>query len=65
MQAGRFDALDGLRGIAALAVVFFHYGERMGHEWLPHAWVAVDTFFVLSGFVLMHAFGRRIAQGMS
>jgi peptidoglycan/LPS O-acetylase OafA/YrhL len=60
----RFDALDGLRGIVALAVVIYHYGDHLGLPWLPHAWVAVDTFFILSGFVLAHSYTRRVHAGM-
>ena len=44
----RFPALDGLRAIAAVLVVFFHYG---GPDWLQ-GWAGVQMFFVLSGFVL-------------
>lgn len=57
----RFDALDGLRGIAALAVVAFHrrWLAPDGH-FLDHAYLAVDFFFALSGFVLAHAYSRRL-----
>ena len=57
-------ALTGLRGVAALWVVLFHiqvYFEpsgaipRIGRALIGHGWVAVDLFFILSGFVLMHA----------
>lgn len=46
----RFVALDGMRGIAALAVVFFH----MSPHWAGY--LAVDLFFVLSGFILAHVY---------
>ncbi|PWK89237.1 peptidoglycan/LPS O-acetylase OafA/YrhL [Lentzea atacamensis] len=45
----RFPALDGLRAIAAVLVVFFHYG---GPDWLQ-GWAGVQMFFVLSGFLIM------------
>jgi peptidoglycan/LPS O-acetylase OafA/YrhL len=46
----RFPALDGLRGIAAVMVVLFHYGGPTW-EWL-NGWVGVHIFFVLSGFLI-------------
>lgn len=60
----RFSALDGLRGIAAIAVVLYHVGTASGATWLaPRGYLAVDFFFVLSGFVLAHAYGERLAAG--
>jgi peptidoglycan/LPS O-acetylase OafA/YrhL len=64
-HARHFDALDALRGLAAFAVVVLHYTEHSSlNDFLPGAWVAVDLFFVLSGFVLMHSYGERILTGM-
>jgi peptidoglycan/LPS O-acetylase OafA/YrhL len=46
----RFPALTGLRALAAVAVVFFHYG---GPALEPlQGWIAVQLFFVLSGFLI-------------
>ena len=50
-------ALTGLRGIAAVYVVIFHYSLGLGYATLPktflsHGYLAVDLFFVLSGFVM-------------
>lgn len=44
----RVAELDGLRGLAALAIVLFHVRPT----WLPGGWLAVDLFFVLSGFLI-------------
>jgi peptidoglycan/LPS O-acetylase OafA/YrhL len=58
-------SLNTLRGLAALMVAAFHAPMLFGVKaWLPHAYLAVDLFFVLSGFVMAHAYGARIAQGL-
>ena len=60
----RFDVLDGLRGLAAIAVMVFHYTEHNGLRWIENSWVAVDLFFVLSGFVIAYSYADKIAGGM-
>lgn len=64
-QKGRFVVLDGLRGIAALVVITDHVASPMLETLLPGRYLAVDFFFVLSGFVLAHVYGERLARGMS
>lgn len=54
----RFLTLDAMRGIAALAVVTYHIDKVN-----PLGFVAVDLFFILSGFVLCHAYGGRLSFG--
>lgn len=59
-----FEVLDGLRGTAALLVVAFHIqGITVLFEadrlLLPHAYLAVDFFFALSGFVVGYAYDDR------
>lgn len=59
-----FEVLDGLRGTAALLVVLFHIqGITVLFDaprlWLPHAYLAVDFFFALSGFVIGYAYDDR------
>ncbi|MFT4076025.1 MAG: acyltransferase [Asticcacaulis sp.] len=61
----RFHALDGIRGLAAISILLFHYTEHNGLNWFKAAPIAVDLFFILSGFVIMHGYGDRIAQGMA
>lgn len=61
----RFVTLDGMRGIAALVVAASHIAELVGLKSPPHADLAVDFFFVLSGFVLAHAYDRRLAADMT
>lgn len=62
----QFTALDGIRGIAAIAVMV-HHGHRLFPSSLamPSAYLAVDLFFVLSGFVIAHAYDDRFKAGMS
>jgi peptidoglycan/LPS O-acetylase OafA/YrhL len=60
-ESPHFLDMDGLRGVAAYAVIIFHV---TGGEILPHSPLAVDFFFVLSGFVIAHAYADRLRQGM-
>src|SRR5271170_4129104 len=63
---GRIPSLDGLRGIAAIAVVGYHYNifflPQARLPFLGRAYLAVDLFFLLSGFVLAHVYGRELAS---
>ena len=61
-------ALTGLRGIASLYVVLFHYFQPLPlvgylRTLLGHGYLAVDLFFVLSGFVMALNYGSRFAAG--
>ncbi len=59
-------ALNTIRGVAALMVALFHAPAAFGVATiLPHAYVAVDLFFVLSGIVISQAYGPRLDAGMS
>ena len=59
----RYEILDGLRGIAALMVVIFHlfetYSKGAAFQIVNHGYLAVDFFFVLSGFVVGYAYDDR------
>ena len=67
LGSGRVLELDALRGLAALAVVFYHYTTRFdqlfGHTF-PLPWsvswghYGVDLFFMLSGFVILMTLER-------
>jgi peptidoglycan/LPS O-acetylase OafA/YrhL len=59
-----FGTLDGLRGIAALAVVTRHVPDTTFQDLLPGSTLAVDLFFVLSGFVLAHSYTERLRGEM-
>jgi len=58
-----YPILDGLRGVAALIVVTFHLAEPLAGGHLDilvnHGYLAVDFFFLLSGFVLGYAYDDR------
>jgi peptidoglycan/LPS O-acetylase OafA/YrhL len=74
---GKFDALTSLRGIAALCTVLAHLIVIWGDvfPWLQdaslfrdfalHTYLFVDFFFVLSGFVMCHAYGHHFAENVS
>ncbi len=59
----RYEILDGLRGVAAIMVIIFHafetYNDRIGTQIVNHGYLAVDFFFVLSGFVIGYAYDDR------
>jgi len=61
-----FEILDGLRGIAALSVVVFHFMEMTCSDYskilIGHGFLAVDFFFCLSGFVIAYAYDNRIEK---
>jgi peptidoglycan/LPS O-acetylase OafA/YrhL len=56
----RYDVLDGLRGVAALAVVTAHTGPYFGPLTFGDSGLAVDLFFCLSGFVITAAYAERL-----
>ena len=59
----RYEILDGLRGVAALTIVVYHlletYYNASTSQPLNHAYLAVDFFFALSGFVIGYAYDDR------
>jgi len=62
----RIHALDGLRGVAALAVVVYHLTQvRLGLNLFPHGYLAVDFFFILSGLVVAKAYEQRLREEMT
>ena len=62
-QKPRYEILDGLRGVAAIIVVAYHiletYSSGPIDQILNHGYLAVDFFFVLSGFVIGYAYDDR------
>lgn len=65
-RSRHYDALDALRGVAALMVVILHeHGNLAGLPRPYSGYLAVDLFFLLSGFVIASAYDKRLADGMS
>ena len=67
-----YELLDGLRGVAALLVVFYHIFEGLSFAAggtlitvINHGYLAVDFFFILSGFVIGYAYDDRLGKSMS
>ena len=65
----RYDILDGLRGVAAVSVLVYHLFEAIAfadgatEQRFYHGFLAVDFFFVLSGFVMGYAYDERLKTG--
>lgn len=58
-----YELLDGLRGVAALLVIWYHVFEGFAtspyDQKFNHGYLAVDFFFILSGFVIGYAYDDR------
>lgn len=60
-----YHLLDGLRGVAALMVIWYHVFEGYAFaggttiDTFNHGYLAVDFFFILSGFVIGYAYDDR------
>ncbi|MDE7442882.1 MAG: acyltransferase, partial [Muribaculaceae bacterium] len=63
----RYELLDALRGVAALIVIWYHVFEGFASspvdQYFNHGYLAVDFFFMLSGFVIGYAYDDRWQQG--
>src|SRR5437762_3544187 len=60
-----FGSLESVRGIAALIVVMFHafWANPLRQlSWFHNTYLLLDLFFVLSGFVMCHAYANRISE---
>ena len=60
----KLNSLESLRGLAAVSVVFFHFeiDSSFNNRFSQNAWIMVDFFFVLSGFVMTLAYTNRLAD---
>jgi peptidoglycan/LPS O-acetylase OafA/YrhL len=71
---GRIASLDGLRGMAAVGVMIFHFNYfflpqaaltsalPLMRPILDHLYLGVDLFFLMSGFVMAHVYGQKLAS---
>ena len=66
-----YDLLYGLRGVAALMVIWYHvfegfaFASNSAIETLNHGYLAVDFFFILSGFVIGYAYDDRWGKSLT
>lgn len=62
----RFWGLDGLRGICAVVILLYHLMPLLGiANLIPHGYIAVDTFFMISGFVIAASYEQRLRNGLT
>ena len=64
-----YELLDGLRGVAALVVMWYHVFEGFAtspiDQGFNHGYLAVDFFFILSGFVIGYAYDDRWQRSLT
>lgn len=60
----RFATLDGMRGVAAICVMMLHSADPGLRTLVGSGYLAVDFFFMLSGFVLAFAYSPRLERGL-
>lgn len=69
IRSGRFETLDAMRGVAALVVALFHFRRTLPwsiRDYCPQSgYLAVDLFFVLSGFVIALSYDRKLGAGLT
>ncbi|MFI3262620.1 MAG: acyltransferase [Rikenellaceae bacterium] len=71
-QKPQYNILNGLRGVAALLVVWYHVFEGYAFagntpiiQTINHGYLAVDFFFMLSGFVISYAYDERWTKSLT
>jgi peptidoglycan/LPS O-acetylase OafA/YrhL len=62
---GRLPGLDIARIVAAIVILFHHLVPLLGvTQGVPHGYLAVDLFFMISGFVVQARYGTHLANGL-
>lgn len=64
----RYLALDGLRGVAAISVVLYHFrwtNHFTANAFFKHTYLAVDLFFILSGFIIYAGYSGKLSDRSS
>ncbi|MET3613364.1 peptidoglycan/LPS O-acetylase OafA/YrhL [Rhizobium aquaticum] len=66
MSRHRFEVLDALRGVASAFVLFFHVERdtRFATYYFQSGYLAVDFFFMLSGFVIACSYEEKLLDGL-
>lgn len=62
---GRLQTIDALRGVAALFVLLGHAATFFDLQHIPRFWLAVDLFFLVSGYVLAAVYEPRFREGLT
>jgi peptidoglycan/LPS O-acetylase OafA/YrhL len=72
LKARYLSNLTPLRGVAALLVAVFHFEMAMGRfvparisMFFEKSYLMVDLFFVMSGFIMLHVYGRGFSRGLA
>jgi|HubBroStandDraft_6_1064221.scaffolds.fasta_scaffold157767_2 peptidoglycan/LPS O-acetylase OafA/YrhL len=60
-----YSSLDGIRGVGAILIVLRHADRFFGSLSFQESYLAVDLFFVLSGFVLGNAYDKQLKSSLS
>ncbi|MCF3935177.1 acyltransferase [Acuticoccus sp. M5D2P5] len=60
-----YAVLDGMRGVAAFVVLVFHVEQQNDLSAFPSARLAVDFFYILSGFIIAYSYEHRLTGDMS
>ena len=65
-QRRRYEVLDGFRGVAAIGIMLFHSRHYFiaGHM-AGRAYLAVNFFYLMSGFVIAHAYEHKLTHGLT
>jgi peptidoglycan/LPS O-acetylase OafA/YrhL len=63
-EDARYRTLDGMRGVAAFMVAAYHLAQRQPGTAFP-GYLAVDLFFVVSGFVIAMNYTGRLSAGLT
>lgn len=67
-SSGRLLTLDAMRGVAALVVVLHHSEQNFQSKFGPgfaYGYIAVDVFFLMSGYVIAHAYEAKMRGELS
>jgi Predicted acyltransferases len=59
----KYSTLDGLRGVAAMLVVMYHFPGFFRPVYVENSYLMVDLFFVMSGFVIASAYEEKLSCG--